>query len=91
MSICPTDKRGLKGQFRDLFGGAGAVPARAAASQLKPKIGRHLAIRTCVQDRAVEELFRVLSLGKACKRSKRPMQKSRDAAAMINIAAKKPP
>jgi hypothetical protein len=38
--------------------------------------------------RAVAEPFHVLPLGKACKRSSRLIQKSRDAAAIINIAAK---
>ena len=37
----------------------------------------------------VAELFRVPPLGNACKRSRRPTQKSRDVAAMINIAARK--
>ena len=41
--------------------------------------------------RAVAEPFRVPPLGKACKRLRRPTQKSRDAAAIINIAAKKQP
>jgi hypothetical protein len=39
--------------------------------------------------RVVAELFRVPPLGNACKRSRRPTQKSRDVAAMINIAARK--
>jgi hypothetical protein len=41
--------------------------------------------------RVVAEPFCVPSLGKACTRLRRPMQKSRDAAAMINIAARKQP
>jgi hypothetical protein len=40
---------------------------------------------------AVAERFRVQPLGEACKRSRRSIQKSRDAAAIINIAAKKQP
>jgi hypothetical protein len=39
----------------------------------------------------VEELFGVLRICKACKRSRRLIEKWRDAAAMINIAAKKQP
>jgi hypothetical protein len=35
------------------------------------------------------EPFRVLQLGQACKRSKRLIQKSQGAAAMINIAVKR--
>ena len=41
--------------------------------------------------RVVAELFRAPPLGKACICLRRPIQKSRDAAAIINIAARKQP
>jgi hypothetical protein len=46
-------------------------------------------IAAVISLRVVAELFRTPPLGKACKRLRRPMQKSRDAAAMLNIAAEK--
>ena len=41
--------------------------------------------------RIVAEPFRVLLLGKACQHSRRPIQKSRGAAAMTNTEARKQP